>query len=101
MAKPDTSRSTAPPNVAAAAATFRELHSAAYQTAWRSIDKLQPGETVTYHEGHLASDILDDPEVAGRAAAFWDAAFEQAKGTLTQRRLESERYQYIFRRSTV
>lgn len=101
MTKSNTSRPTtsAPSDGAAAMATSSELHSAAYQTAWRDIEALQPGEIVLYHEGHLAADSLDDPATAGRAAAFWDAALEQAKGTLTQRRLQSERYQYIFRRS--
>lgn len=92
-------QSAAPPNGAADAALWVERHTTAYQIAWREIEALQPGELVPYHEGHLAADIVHDAAAAGRAAAFWDAALEQAKGTLTQRRLRSERYQYIFRRS--
>lgn len=85
MTRSESSRpqSAAPPDGAADAAHWVERHTAAYQTAWREMEALQPGEVVLYHEGNLAADIVHDATVAGRAAAFWDAALEQAKGTLT------------------
>jgi len=101
MTRSESSRpqSAAPPNGAADAANWAERQTAAYQTARSEIEALQPGEVVLYHEGNLAADIVHDAMAAGRVAAFWDAALEQAKGTLTQRRLQCELYQYIFRRS--
>ena len=44
------------------------------------------------------TDIGNDPTIAGRAAAFRDAT-EAAKGSVAQRRLGFEWYQYIFRRA--
>jgi hypothetical protein len=46
----------------------------------------------------LVRDIASDPTVAGRAAAFRDAT-EVAKGSVAQRRLGFEWYQYIFWRA--
>lgn len=72
---------------------------AAYRAAWQEIDALGPGEVIRYHEGNLGADVTFDPEIAGRAAAYRHAATDLAKGTLAQRRIRFEWYQYIFRRS--
>jgi hypothetical protein len=72
---------------------------AAYRAAWREIEALEPGEAIQYHEGNLGADVANDPESAGRAAAYRHAATDLGKGTLTQRRVRCEWYQYIFRRS--
>jgi hypothetical protein len=84
-----------------AAATIRqtERRDAAYRAAWQEIEALGPGETVQYHEGNLVADIVSDPEIAGRAAAYRHAATDLAKGALAQRRVRFEWYQYMFRRS--
>lgn len=78
--------------------SWTERHKAAYRAAEQEIARLRPGEAVLYHEGNLAIDIANDPETAGRAAAFRDAA-EADKGRLAQRRLGFEWYQYICWRS--
>jgi hypothetical protein len=90
-----------PPGRAFAAAGLRqeERRDAAYRAAWEEIDGLEPGEAIQYYEGNLCADAAKDPEVAGRAAAYRHAATELAKGTLAQRRIRFEWYQYIFRRS--
>jgi hypothetical protein len=82
-------------------ATLRqaEQREEGYRVAWEEIDRLEPGETIQYYEGNLAADVAHDPEIAGRAAAYRHAAMDLAKGTLAQRRVKSEWYQYIFRRS--
>ncbi len=64
----------------------------------RRSNSLAPGETIQYHEGNLAADIANDPAIAGRGAAYRHAGTEMAKGTLFQRRIRCEWYQYIFRR---
>jgi hypothetical protein len=87
------------PTFAAAAARQIERRDAAYRAAWQEIDGLGPGETVQYHEGNLCADVVRDPEIAGRAAAYRHAATDLGKGTLAQRRVRFEWYQYIFRRS--
>ena len=79
-------------------AAWAERQSAAARAAEREIEQLPVGEPFVYHEGNLALDVEHDPEVAGRAAAF-RAAAEAGKGTLAQRRLGSECYQYLFWRS--
>lgn len=76
-----------------------ERRDAAYRAAWDEIDGLEPGETIQYHEGNLGADVAHDPEIEGRAAAYRHAATDLAKGTLAQRRIRFEWYQYIFRRS--
>jgi hypothetical protein len=87
------------PPFAAAAARQLERRDAAYQAAWQEIAGLEPGETIQYHEGNLGADVFHDPEIAGRAAAYRHAATDLGKGTLAQRRIRFEWYQYIFRRS--
>jgi hypothetical protein len=72
-----------------------ERQKAARHAAAQEIGLLRPGEAVVYHEGNLAVDIAKDPTVAGRAAAYRDAA-EADEGRMAQRRLGFERYQYIF-----
>jgi hypothetical protein len=72
---------------------------AAYQAARRDIEQLQPGEAIVYHEGYLAIDAADDAGVAGRAAAFFEAATDLGQGVLGQRWVRLDWYQYIFRRS--
>jgi hypothetical protein len=79
-------------------AAWAELRAAAYRNAEQEIALLRPGEAVLYHEGNLARDIGSDPTVAGRAAAFRDAT-EAARGSVAQRRLGFEWYQYIFWRT--
>jgi hypothetical protein len=76
-----------------------ERRDAAYRAAWQEIEALEPGEMIQYHEGNLGADVAHDPEIAGRAAAYRHAATDLAKGTLAQRRVRFEWYQYIFRRS--
>lgn len=71
---------------------------AAYRAAAREIELLRAGEAILYHQGNLVTEAAGDPVVAGRAAAFRHAA-ESAKGTLAQRRMGFEWYQYIFRRT--
>ena len=83
---------------AAADVPWAEREAAAYRLAEQEIENLRPGAAILYHEGNLAIDIANDPEIAGRAAAFRDAA-ETAKGRLAQRRLGFECYQYIFWRA--
>jgi hypothetical protein len=92
-----------PPGRAFAVAGLRqeERRDAAYRAAWEEIDGLEPGEAIQYHEGNLGADVAKDPEIAGRAAAYRHAATDLAKGTLAQRRIKFEWYQYIFRRSGV
>jgi hypothetical protein len=76
-----------------------ERRDAAYRDAWQEIEALEPGEVIQYHEGNLGTEVANDPVVAGRAAAYRHAATDLAKGTLAQRRIRFEWYQYIFRRS--
>ncbi len=83
----------------AAATRQTERRDAAYRAAWQEIEALGPGETIQYHEGNLGADIVNDPEIAGRAAAYRHAATDLAKGALAQRRIRFEWYQYMFRRS--
>lgn len=84
---------------AAAGLRQTERRDAAYRAAWQEIDGLEPGEAIQYHEGNLCADITRDAEAAGRAAAYRHAATDLGKGTLAQRRIRFEWYQYIFRRS--
>jgi hypothetical protein len=84
---------------AAAGPRQAKRHDAAYRAAWQEIDGLEPGEAIQYHEGNLGTDITRDAEIAGRAAAYRHAATDLGKGTLAQRRIRFEWYQYIFRRS--
>ena len=72
---------------------------AAYETARRDIEQLQPGEAIVYYEGYLAIDAAHDAAVAGRAAAFLLAGTELGEGVLGQRWLRPDCYQYIFWRS--
>ena len=76
----------------------RALQRVLYRSAKQEIGLLRPGEAILYHEGNLATDVENDPTVAGRAAAFRDAT-EAARGRVAQRRLGFEWYQYIFWRS--
>lgn len=62
------------------------------------IELIEPGALVPYHEGHLAFDQAKNPEVAGIAVAFYQAATDQGLGVLVQRRIDRERCQYLFRR---
>ena len=64
------------------------------------IELIEPGASVLYHEGHLAVDMEKDPDVAGIAVAFRMAAFDLGRGFLVQKRLDDERCQYFFRRTT-
>jgi hypothetical protein len=75
-------------------AASAERYEAAYRAAEQEIAALCPGEAVRYHEGSLANDLAD-PAIAGRAAAFRDAALAE-RGLLAQRRLDFERYEYFF-----
>ena len=77
------------------AAAWAEQYGAAYRAAEQEIAGLRPGEAIPYHEGNLATDGAHDATVAGRAAAFRDAAAAE-EGLIAQRRLAFERYQYIF-----
>lgn len=74
---------------------WAEREKAARDAAEQEIALLRPGEAVVYHEGNLAVDLVKDPMVAGRAAAYRDAS-EADEGIAAQRRLGFERYQYIF-----
>jgi hypothetical protein len=87
------------PPIADARTRQIEQHDAAYRAAWQEIEALRPGQAIQYHEGNLGADVAHDPEIAGRAAAYRHAATDLAKGTLAQRRIRFEWYQYIFRRS--
>src|SRR6188472_1918003 len=78
---------------------WSDERAAAYQAARRDIEQLQPGESIVYHEGHLAVDAVDDAVVTGRAAAFLLAGTELGEGVLGQRWIRPERYQYIFWKS--
>lgn len=102
MAKTESAPGETPrPPVGVARLRHAERRDAAYRAAWEEIDGLGPGEAIQYHEGNLGADIAKDPEIAGRAAAYRHAATDLAKGTLAQRRIRFEWYQYIFRRSGV
>ena len=102
MAKTEPAPGETPrPALAAAALRHAARREAAYREAWEEIDGLEPGEAIQYHEGNLGTDVANDAEIAGRAAAYLHAATELAKGTLAQRRIRFEWYQYIFRRSGV
>jgi hypothetical protein len=79
-------------------AAWAERCTAAYRNAEQEIALLRPGEAILYHEGNLATDMGSDPTIAGRAAAFRDAA-EAVKGSVAQRRLGFEWYQYVFWRT--
>jgi hypothetical protein len=100
MAKTEPAPAEAPrPPFAAMRLRQAERRDAAYRAAWDEIDGLEPGEAIQYHEGNLGADVANDPEIAGRAAAYRHAATDLDKGTLAQRRIRFEWYQYIFRRS--
>ena len=100
MAKTEPVRGETPrPPSAVAELRHAERRDAAYRAAWEEIDGLEPGEAIQYHEGNLGADVASDPEIAGRAAAYRHAATDLAKGTLAQRRIRFEWYQYIFQRS--
>ena len=102
MAKTElVSGETPRPSFAVAGLRYEERRDAAYRAAWEEIDGLEPGEAVQYHEGNLGADVARNPEIAGRAAAYRHAATDLAKGTLAQRRIRFEWYQYIFRRSGI
>lgn len=92
------SNGASPQETAPTSAPWAEREAAAYRTAEQQIGLLPAGEAVVYHEGNLAIDIGNDPEIAGRAAAF-RAAAETDRGRVAQRRLGFECYQYIFWRS--
>jgi hypothetical protein len=79
-------------------AGWAERRTAAYRSAEQEIALLRPGEAILYHQGNLVTDATSDPAIAGRAAAFRDAT-EAAKGSVAQRRLGFEWYQYIFWRA--
>lgn len=79
--------------------TWSEKRIAASEAARQEIEHLRPGQAIVYHEGHLAVDAARDAAVAGRAAAFLEAATERGQGVLVQRFVRSEWYEYIFRRS--
>lgn len=76
-----------------------ERRDAAYRAAREEIEALGPGEKIQYHEGNLAADVATDPEIAGRAAAYLEAATELGEGAVAQRRIRFEWYQYLFHRS--
>lgn len=78
--------------------SWAERHRVAYRAAEQEMALLQPGAAVLYHEGHLAIDAGNDPAIAGRAAAFWDAT-EAERGLVAQRRVGFDRYQYLFWRA--
>jgi hypothetical protein len=78
---------------------WAQEHAAAYRAAWQEIKQLPPGGTILYHEGHLAVDAARHAEIAGRAAAFLEAATELAEGVLAQQRVRAEWYRYMFRKS--
>jgi hypothetical protein len=100
MAKSESAPGERPrPSIADARTRQIERRDAAYRAAWQEIEALEPGEAIQYHEGNLGADVAHDPEIAGRAAAYRHAATDLAKGTLAQRRIRCEWYQYIFRRS--
>jgi hypothetical protein len=102
MAKTESAPGETPrPPFAVAGLRHAERRDAAYQAAWEEIDGLEPGEAIQYYEGNLGADIAKDPEIAGRAAAYRHAATDLAKGTLAQRRIRFEWYQYIFQRSGI
>jgi hypothetical protein len=90
---------TGRPSFARARIRPSERRDAAYRDAWQEIEALEPGEVIQYHEGNLGAEVAENPEIAGRAAAYRHAATDLAKGTLAQRRIRFEWYQYIFRRS--
>jgi hypothetical protein len=92
------SNGAAPHRPDPATAGWAERRAAAYRSAEQEIALLRPGEALLYHEGNLVTDIGSDPTIAGRAAAFRDAS-ETAKGSVAQRRLGFEWYQYIFWRA--
>lgn len=92
------SNGACPKKTAPTALPWAEREAAAYRAAEQQIGLLRPGEAILYHEGNLAIDVGNDPEIAGRAAAFRGAA-EADRGRLAQRRLGFEWYQYIFWRS--
>ena len=100
MAKTEPAPGETPrPPLAAAALRHAARREAAYREAWEEIAGLEPGETIQYYEGNLSADSVHDPEIEGRAAAYRHAATDLAKGTLAQRRVRFEWYQYIFQRS--
>ena len=99
MAKSEPAPHETPGPFVAAEPGHAERREAAYRAAWEEIDGLEPGETIQYYEGNLGADIAHDPEIEGRAAAYRHAAIDLARGTLAQRRVKFEWYQYIFQRS--
>ena len=80
---------------ATGSAAWAERYEAAHRAPGQEIAGLRPGDAILYHEGNLAIDGAHDATLAGRAAAFREAA-EAEKGLIAQRRLAFERYQYIF-----
>jgi hypothetical protein len=90
---------TGPAHVIGAPPDGLAEHASAYRAARQEIDLLPPGETILYHEGYLALDAAKHPAIAGRAAAFLEAATERAEGVLAQRRVRAEWYRYVFRKS--
>jgi hypothetical protein len=102
MAKTEPAPGETPPSLSAVTELrHAERRDAAYRAAWEEIDGLEPGEAIQYHEGNLGADVAKDPGIAGRAAAYRHAATDLAKGTLAQRRIRFEWYQYIFRRTGI
>jgi hypothetical protein len=89
------SNGAAPARLASFPASWAAQHEAAYRAAEQDIALLQPGEALLYHEGHLAIDAGHDPAIAGRAAAVRDAA-AAGRGSIAQRRLQVDHYQYFF-----
>jgi hypothetical protein len=80
------------------AASWAEMRDAAYRAAEEEIAGVRAGEALLYHEDNLVIDVGTSAAVAGRAAAFRDAA-EDGRGVIAQRRLAFEHYEYIFWRS--
>jgi hypothetical protein len=99
MAKTEPAPGEAPGSAFAWGTHDAARREAAYREAWEEIDGLEPGEAIQYYEGNLGADIAHDPEIEGRAAAYRHAAIDLARGTLAQRRVKFEWYQYIFQRS--
>ena len=90
---------TGPAHVIATGPDWLEVHASAYRAARQEIDLLPPGKALVYHEGLLAVDATRHAAVAGRAAAFLEAATELAEGVLIQQRIRAEWFRYMFRKS--
>jgi hypothetical protein len=65
----------------------------AFRAAAAMVAAMRRGEAVTYHVGDLAGDRLGDAAVAGRAAAYLEAA-DAGRVLLSQRRIGPGRYEY-------